>query len=819
MTCESDSRVFEIKMSLPLNVRSLLEQLRLLAMVVNEGWAVIKRREYIDLVIDRQPYNSVEVFYHTVSKRTIVRVWGRTVYDRECSDLAEEVKRAFSTKPCLGTPGLASDDLEYEEMDLYEMPVRRYSSKKCNTWTTEMYSIKQDGRLGPAVCNQCEKISNHMDWNLSNEPLTSTVPVLEVEVKAETGESCGETHEGEAYSHDIHSDDEEVNEEDNVTLDGADSHSVTQASCEELPLGDINNLAQSLFDSEATEGKTDLPSEDIMSAKEEDDTSTLSVPIVVIQREAGGTLEIVHAKEVDPEHEYKGASPPFDDREVWLKMLFPEEYNQCLLCTTGFKKLDYLWHHLQFEHTFDWYQCPECHVWRNCPEDILSHCDKIHKTREYDFKCPCCGMRYLGSEFEDHTIRCFETRYSNGDLSEYGLSQERLKKKILAREAHYKCTFCDKVFMTRSGIKHHKMHMHKDKFKGYICSDCDEVFPNSRSRQKHINQVHLNRSYKCDQCDKQFPLKDGLMQHIEKTHAKGSRRVQCQICSNWYADRHKMRVHVRCVHSGEKIYKCNFCDMRFSYSKARIFHKTIKHCDSWEAEMKRREWISLNRNKDPSEFIIKCHLCEEFRATIDDIRAHWQEAHPGKTDIPQERTYVTESGKERKIQAVDDSYSICTLCGEQLKSRGMSYHMHHAHPESYQAAFECETCGKRLANKNSLENHILAKHTPGGKDIIKYREAKSVCQICGKAVQKMEHHMRIHDETANRPKECTYCGKQFTTFSSMNCHRRVAHRDQWIIDRDRLLVEEGSMYLPGSRREAQHKKHNRRGAVKKSCQN
>ena len=82
-------------------------------------------------------------------------------------------------------------------MDLYEMPVRRYSSKKCNTWTTEMYSIKQDGRLGPAVCNQCEKISNHIEWSLSNEPLTSTVPVLEVEVKAETGESCGETHEGE----------------------------------------------------------------------------------------------------------------------------------------------------------------------------------------------------------------------------------------------------------------------------------------------------------------------------------------------------------------------------------------------------------------------------------------------------------------------------------------------------------------------------------------------------------------------------------------------------------------------------------------------
>ena len=228
--------------------------------------------------------------------------------------------------------------------------------------------------------------------------------------------------------------------------------------------------------------------------------------------------------------------------------------------------------------------------------------------------------------------------------------------------------------------------------------------------------------------------------------------------------------------------------------------------------MKRREWISLNRTKDPSEFRIKCHLCEEFRTTVDDIRTHWREDHPGKTDIP-------EVVKGRKMQATDESYTMCTLCGEQLKSRGMSYHMHHAHPESYQAEFKCDTCGKGLANKNSLEKHILARHTPGGKDKLKYRE-KKICQICGKAVLKMEYHMRIHDETANRPKECTYCGKQFQTYSSMTCHRRVAHHDQWKVDKDRLLVEEGSNYLPGSRNEAQHIKYSKISrARKKNCQN
>ena len=50
-------------MSLPQNVKCLLEVHRLLAIVVNDGWAVIRRRDYIDLIIEGQPFNSVEILF------------------------------------------------------------------------------------------------------------------------------------------------------------------------------------------------------------------------------------------------------------------------------------------------------------------------------------------------------------------------------------------------------------------------------------------------------------------------------------------------------------------------------------------------------------------------------------------------------------------------------------------------------------------------------------------------------------------------------------------------------------------------------------
>ena len=55
------------RMSLPDDILPLLKEHNLEAIVVNEGWMLIRRKSYIDLFIEDQPYNSVEVLLHTVT--------------------------------------------------------------------------------------------------------------------------------------------------------------------------------------------------------------------------------------------------------------------------------------------------------------------------------------------------------------------------------------------------------------------------------------------------------------------------------------------------------------------------------------------------------------------------------------------------------------------------------------------------------------------------------------------------------------------------------------------------------------------------------
>ena len=66
---------------------------------------------------------------------------------------------------------------------------------------------------------------------------------------------------------------------------------------------------------------------------------------------------------------------------------------------------------------------------------------------------------------------------------------------------------------------------------------------------------------------------------------------------------------------------------------ARGLHRSQNHPDSWKAEKERLEWLRENKNRDPSEFRIKCELCEEFKSTTGELRDHWQEEHPGQMDL------------------------------------------------------------------------------------------------------------------------------------------------------------------------------------------
>ena len=46
----------------------ILAKHNLVAFITNESWVLIRRRDYIDVFIKDQPYNSVQVLFHVLTK-------------------------------------------------------------------------------------------------------------------------------------------------------------------------------------------------------------------------------------------------------------------------------------------------------------------------------------------------------------------------------------------------------------------------------------------------------------------------------------------------------------------------------------------------------------------------------------------------------------------------------------------------------------------------------------------------------------------------------------------------------------------------------
>ena len=97
-------------------------------------------------------YEMVKIVY--IFQRIIIRLWGRTIHD-EPGDIAQEVKRAFSNKPCYGV-SIENQPTGIGHLVEKDHPSQRYFSQACTFWSEVTYEENQN--FIPAICNSCKII-------------------------------------------------------------------------------------------------------------------------------------------------------------------------------------------------------------------------------------------------------------------------------------------------------------------------------------------------------------------------------------------------------------------------------------------------------------------------------------------------------------------------------------------------------------------------------------------------------------------------------------------------------------------------------------
>jgi len=382
----------------------------------------------------------------------------------------------------------------------------------------------------------------------------------------------------------------------------------------------------------------------------------------------------------------------------------------------------------------------------------------------------------------------------------------------------YFCGFCGEVFQTDKEFTHHLEHVHgqasilvlKIKCPGCGCPG------NDTSRERDALCAHKDREGPhhtnfCVQCNREMNSWTEHVAHIRNHHG-GKMIYLCGHCGDFRTDdvtaweEHKKqcakfrklsvvcngKTIVQCNEQGttcmlcmtpleehvigirkhlvachpESLLKCPECDHLSVSNTALICHIRIKH-------------KNIDK-KSGTPKVHVCDICERKTPSKNALKNHYLQHHADEKNWPFQ---CKECGKRFVHKAVMKTHierdhrgikkyihktSVCEVCGKEVGTKNMKFHVANKHGITTGGADEitCQICKYQCVTAAKLKYHMDKRHT------------EVTCEECGEvmlAVYLKRHKLQKHTEVHLKPYVCYICNppKGFVDSHSYNDHNNI----------------------------------------------
>ncbi|KAK0147175.1 Zinc finger protein 574 [Merluccius polli] len=412
-------------------------------------------------------------------------------------------------------------------------------------------------------------------------------------------------------------------------------------------------------------------------------------------------------------------------------------------------------HHQQQAEIIHPYECSECSLLFQTPEDFLQH----------------QGEHFLGQDKESGeagVMSGFEELRAREDAERTDDSRLRAaeKRSTAVWATPQQCELCNRTFTSANRLAAHR-RVHEQGTFG--CPECGKVFKKATSLQTHMRTHSGVARYLCVDCGHGFTTEMTLIMH-RKSHIADPLH-KCQVCSKTFINMTKYLYHRRTHLNRDPSAQPSPASMVLAPSRASLSALTILQ----GARERRAAAQTLEGPIDDHDDLL-APLTEEQMLQMEGGEAAGGSLgqREGGEEEKQEESGLPalSSGSSSLLHQAASEVGLVDSPAPRGDSVGASSESRDpvaapAPPASVpdKGAFSCRSCPKTFSSTLQLAHHRRKFHVA---------ERSFTCGVCAKSFKKqihMRNHLRTH--TGERPFQCSDCGKTFSSLANLMRHNLI----------------------------------------------